>query len=36
MSIFGRVDNVTGEHYSEVFGFHALGTACYGGMKLRF
>jgi vitamin B12 transporter len=36
MSIFGRVDNVTGEHYSEVFGFPALGTACYGGMKLRF
>jgi vitamin B12 transporter len=36
MSIFGRVDNVTGEHYSEVFGFPALGTAAYGGMKLRF
>ena len=36
MSIFGRVDNLTGEHYSEVFGFPALGTACYGGMKLRF
>jgi vitamin B12 transporter len=36
LSIFGRVDNLTGEHYSEVFGFPALGTACYGGMKLRF
>jgi vitamin B12 transporter len=36
MSIYGRVDNLTGEHYSEVFGFPALGTACYGGMKLRF
>lgn len=36
MSIFGRVDNLTGEHYSEVFGFPALGTACYGGMKIRF
>ena len=36
MSIFGRVDNVTGEHYSEVFGFPALGTAAYAGMKLRF
>jgi len=36
MSIFGRVDNVTGEHYAEVFGFPALGTACYGGMKVRF
>jgi vitamin B12 transporter len=36
MSIFGRVDNLTGEHYSEVFGFPALGTAYYAGMKLRF
>ena len=36
MSVFGRVDNLTGEHYSEVFGFPALGTAAYGGMKLRF
>jgi vitamin B12 transporter len=36
LSIFGHVDNLTGEHYSEVFGFPALGTACYGGMKLRF
>jgi vitamin B12 transporter len=48
MSLFGRVDNVTGEHYSEVHelvfrglkaldsGFPALGTAAYAGMKLRF
>jgi vitamin B12 transporter len=36
LTIYGRVDNVTGEHYSEVFGFPALGTAAYGGMKLRF
>ena len=36
MSIFGRVDNLTGEHYSEVFGFPALGTAAYAGLKLRF
>ena len=36
LSIFGRVNNLTGEHYSEVFGFPALGTACYAGMKLRF
>ncbi|HST29282.1 MAG TPA: TonB-dependent receptor plug domain-containing protein [Chthoniobacterales bacterium] len=35
-SIYGRVDNVTGEHYAEVFGFPALGTAAYGGMKVRF
>jgi vitamin B12 transporter len=36
LSIFGRVDNLTGEHYAEVFGFPNLGTAAYGGMKLRF
>jgi vitamin B12 transporter len=36
MSIFGRVDNLTGEHYAEVFGFPALGTAAYAGMKVRF
>src|SRR5438477_4047163 len=36
MSIFGRVDNLTGEHYAEVSGFPALGTAAYAGMKVRF
>ncbi len=36
MSIFGRIDNLTGEHYAEVFGFPALGTAAYAGMKVRF
>ena len=36
LSIFGRVDNLTNEHYSEVFGFPALGRAAYGGVKLRF
>src|SRR5213596_1526407 len=35
-SIFGRIDNLTNEHYSEVFGFPALGRAAYGGVKLRF
>jgi vitamin B12 transporter len=35
-SIFGRVDNLTNEHYSEVFGFPALGRAAYGGVKVRF
>src|SRR5881275_72405 len=35
-SIFGRVDNLTNEHYSEVFGFPALGRAAYGGVQLRF
>jgi vitamin B12 transporter len=35
-SVFGRIDNLTGEHYSEVFGFPALGTAAYGGLKVKF
>jgi len=35
-SVFGRVDNLMNEHYSEVFGFPALGRAAYGGVKLRF
>jgi vitamin B12 transporter len=35
-SIFGRIDNLTNEHYSEVFGFPTLGRAAYGGVKLRF
>ena len=29
LSLFGRVDNLTNEHYSEVFGFPALGLAAY-------
>ena len=36
LSIFGRIDNLTDEHYAEVFGFPALGRAGYGGVKLRF
>jgi vitamin B12 transporter len=36
LSIFGRIDNVTGEHYAEVFGFPNLGSAAYAGMKVRF
>jgi vitamin B12 transporter len=35
-SVFGRIDNVSNEHYSEVFGFPALGRAAYGGVKVRF
>jgi vitamin B12 transporter len=35
-SIFGRVDNLTNEHYAEVFGFPALGRAALGGVKVRF
>lgn len=36
VSIFGRIDNLTNERYSEVFGFPALGRAAYGGVKVRF
>jgi hypothetical protein len=36
MWLFGRIDNLMNEHYSEVFGFLALGRAAYGGEKLRF
>jgi vitamin B12 transporter len=36
LSVFGRIDNLANEHYSEVFGFPALGRAAYGGLKLRF
>ena len=36
LSIFGRIDNLTNEHYAEVFGFPALGRAAYGGVKFRF
>jgi vitamin B12 transporter len=35
-SVFARVDNLTNEHYSEVFGFPNLGRTAYGGVKLRF
>jgi vitamin B12 transporter len=34
--VFARVDNLTNEHYSEVFGFPALGRAVYGGVKLTW
>jgi vitamin B12 transporter len=36
LSLFGRIDNLTNEHYAEVFGFPALGRAAYGGVKVRF
>jgi vitamin B12 transporter len=36
LSIPGRIDNLANEHYSEVFGFPALGRAAYGGVKPRF
>ncbi|MGI8890609.1 MAG: TonB-dependent receptor [Chthoniobacterales bacterium] len=36
LSVFGRVDNLTDEKYSEVYGFPALGRAAYGGVRLSF
>src|SRR5881396_346849 len=36
LSVFGRIDNLTNEHYAEVFGFPALGRAAYGGVKVGF
>jgi vitamin B12 transporter len=36
LTLFGRIDNLTNEHYAEVFGFPALGRAAYAGIKLRF
>ena len=36
LTVYGRIDNLTNEHYSEVFGFPALGRAVYGGVKVTF
>jgi vitamin B12 transporter len=36
VSVFARVNNLTDEKYSEVFGFPALGRTAYGGFKVRF
>jgi vitamin B12 transporter len=36
LTVYGRIDNLTNEHYSEVFGFPALGRSVYGGIKVRF
>jgi vitamin B12 transporter len=36
VSVFARVNNLTNEQYSEVFGFPALGRAAYGGFRVRF
>jgi vitamin B12 transporter len=35
-SVYARIDNLTDEQYSEVFGFPALGRTAYGGVKVRF
>ena len=37
LTIFGRIDNLTNEHYSEVFGFPALGSrGLWRGAAFRF
>ncbi|MDQ6624168.1 MAG: TonB-dependent receptor, partial [Verrucomicrobiota bacterium] len=36
LSVFARIDNLTDEQYSEVFGFPALGRGAYGGMRVSF
>jgi vitamin B12 transporter len=36
VSVFARVNNLTNEQYSEVFGFPTLGRAAYGGFRIRF
>jgi vitamin B12 transporter len=36
VSVFARVNNLTGEKYSEVFGFPALGRTAFAGFKVRF
>lgn len=36
LTVFGRIDNVTDERYSEVFGFPNLGRAAYGGVRMSF
>lgn len=36
VSVFARINNLTDEQYSEVFGFPALGRTAYGGVKVRF
>jgi len=36
LNIFGRIENLGDEQYSEVFGFPALGRGAYGGFKVKF
>lgn len=36
LTLFARFDNLTNEHYSEVYGFPALGRAAYGGVRISF
>ncbi|MDQ6625126.1 MAG: TonB-dependent receptor [Verrucomicrobiota bacterium] len=36
LTVFARIDNLTDEKYSEVFGYPALGRAAFGGLKVSF
>lgn len=36
LTVFGRIDNLTNEHYAEVFGYPALGRAFYGGVRVSW
>lgn len=36
ISVFGRVENLLGEDYEEVFSFVGAGRAAYGGVRLSF
>ena len=36
LTVFGRLANLTNEHYAEVYGFPALGRAAYGGVRFNF
>ena len=36
VALFGRVENLTGERYEEVFSFVSSGRAAYGGVRAKF
>jgi vitamin B12 transporter len=36
VELYGRVENATDEHYSEVTGYNTAGRAAYAGVRLRF
>lgn len=36
IQLFGRIENLTGDEYEETFGFPALDTGLYAGVKARF
>ena len=36
LEVFARVENLTDEHYQEVFGYPALGSGFYGGLRAQF